>query len=468
MSSFKLVKSNLDIYQKALGLILALLSIDFLINYNLFRFSTGLVHTHDYLTYPTLLKSTLPGVLFSFFILILNFTLIYKFFINKITLIEKFILFILTISLVKFYLNYQIGSAAYTYLTSSLFWLIFITEAKSERSYVVLSFIFRLQIASVYLFTALLKNGDDWLSNFNAIEYTLRSNYARPIIKEIIDSVAPLGILKVLTVVILIIEFSIPALILLPFKRSLLDKIAAILILFFHISIYIFTEPLFFFVLVFCLNSLLIWPNSVISEAYQVKVNRVLEEVSKALKRINREIAIISVSILCITIIISTNIIELSGTNLSTLKQIMAGTNLYQTWKMFAPSAPLLRSWVEIIGKKEDGSLVNILDETKKIGNEPRSYNSYYDGNNFLFSYFSNAFHPSNDSTEEYIRIQAAGHALDYFCNSKKEFSELEFLYYRVHTKVFSQHEAEHIEHESLVHIRCKDLKSITTSMLPN
>jgi hypothetical protein len=93
-----------------------------------------------------------------------------------------------------------------------------------------------LLISSVYIFTVLLKTGDEWVKDHTAVYYALSLEQLRlPILGDLIYKSE--GLMKFLTVFVYCIEIAIPILILIPSKKGTTRLIAFLLLLILQIGI---------------------------------------------------------------------------------------------------------------------------------------------------------------------------------------------------------------------------------------
>lgn len=133
------------------------------------------------------------------------------------------------------------------YLRLILFWGMFLpwgarysidsagTESTNNKHSSLAGFAYIFQVISLYFFTGMLKNGEEWRSSFTAMYYALSlDQLVKPIGKFLLPYYE---ILEYLTITTLVIEFLIPVLLLIPFRKQVFRGIALILVVSLHLGI---------------------------------------------------------------------------------------------------------------------------------------------------------------------------------------------------------------------------------------
>lgn len=134
------------------------------------------------------------------------------------------------------------------YLRLILFWGMFLPwgerfsvdalklkNKKSDEYFGLAGVAYIVQVIMLYLFTALLKNGEEWRSSFTAMYYALSlDQLVKPIGKALLDYP---DLLEWLTMSTLYVELLIPLLLVIPYKKHWFRGVALILLLGLHFSI---------------------------------------------------------------------------------------------------------------------------------------------------------------------------------------------------------------------------------------
>jgi hypothetical protein len=229
-------------------------------------------------------------------------------------------------------------------------------------------FTYLFTIASVYLFTVLLKQSDEWRSEGTAVYYALSLGQLRLPAGDLIYHYPSL--MRVLTFTVLIFETAVPLLILWPSKRNTLRTLAFILIVILHSSIGLtLYVGLFYLISIVCAIGLL------------GRKHPVTDGASKT----ERTFSAIALDFAAIALIVLT--IE---QNLSTLPQwpFRAGTitrtavsalRFDTNWAMFSPSVLKRDGWYVYEGVTQDERTIDIRTGSYELDfSEPRRIVSMY------------------------------------------------------------------------------------------
>ncbi len=276
------------------------------------------------------------------------------------TRISSFVLFILYISLHN--RNIFINQAGDDLLRLVLMWGIFLPwgnyfslDAKHGRILNGSFFAgtgYLLLIASVYLFSALLKSSPEWHSDGSALYFALSLEQLRLPVGDWIYQYP--GFLRVMTWVIYFTELLIPLLIVVPSRNGKLRIISFFLILFLHISIGLTLYVGLFFLIG-------------ISSALGLLPKQSMDRLCRALKfEAEEKIPTVSqrntwIETLCALIVAVCFFINLSSLKYFHYKlreDISMGTNflrLDQFWGMFSPTVLKKDGWLVYHGKDSLG-----------------------------------------------------------------------------------------------------------------
>jgi hypothetical protein len=337
--------------------------------------------------------------------------------------------------------NPLLSSAADTLIRMLLFWAMFLPlDAKwslgaprapgdetlsSSRPAFALSFGtagLLLQIACMYLFTALLKTGPAWTTDGTAIYYSTGAGHVTRPFADVVHQLPPM-LLEVMTYATLVLEYAAPVLLFFPFRTTLVRTFTIVAIVLLHIGILsVMDVGIFSQASALCMVCFLpgrfwdVWlpairvrlvgkarlPGSTARGPLRPLVN----DVTRAAPRRIDGTAVAAVSgadhvgpnspstelmpedrfpqrpttanpapgflrasplgnvlaAFCILFVVLWNITTVSAFTLPRQVQPVAYfTGMYQTWNMFAPNPPTVTQWYVIRGVLMDGREVDLL-----------------------------------------------------------------------------------------------------------
>lgn len=262
-----------------------------------------------------------------------------------------------------------------------LFWAIFLpwgerysvikTSVYKETYFSVANVGYIFLVASVYFFSALLKNSAEWRSDYTALYYALSIDQMR----------LPLGtwlyqfpqLLKVLTVVVFYIELVAPVLLILPFITKYTRVIAIMLLLLLQLGIgstlYV---GLFFIIGMVALIGML--PSNCLDWIEKKGIqNKVLFEPHKTIfKKLNSLFSDVKVVFLVITVLYCL-ILNLGNVNgfpyvlNSNLIKYGSALRLEQNWGMFSPTVLKNDGWYVYVGFTTNGNYIDIKHQGNPV-----------------------------------------------------------------------------------------------------
>jgi hypothetical protein len=268
------------------------------------------------------------------------------------TRLSNLILWLLTLSFQN--RNLFILQAGDDLLRLILFWGLFLPwqyyfsfEKKNLsilKPHALASVAYLLLIASVYFFSALLKNSPQWQTEGSAIYFALSLDTIKGAYGDWLYQFP--WLMKTLTYFIYYLEFLIPILILWPSKNGKLRGLAFILILFTHSAFGIFLNVgLFYLISIVCALGLISKPTL---DNFLSQSNKNSDMKSSNLNTFKYRLENFCI-IICLTLSLSINFSSLNYVNYQPKKQIMYLVyflRLDQYWGMFAPAVPNQNKWL--------------------------------------------------------------------------------------------------------------------------
>ncbi len=275
------------------------------------------------------------------------------------TRLATFIVLVLSISLHN--RNLFVLQAGDDLLRLTLFWGLFLNwgscysfdsiRLKNKNLFPVpAGFAYLLLIASVYFFTALLKDDKEWHSDGSALYYALSLEQLR----------LPFGdwlyphesLLKLLTHAVYVVELLLPFLILWPSQKGQSRLIAFILIIFLHLSIGMCLYVGLFFV-ISIVSALGILPASVFDQL-EVRIKLLKPKQNSPKPNINQSLNLLLklkyLFIFCVVVLcLLLNLSSLSWFPYQAGKELRFTTNalrLNQYWGMFSPGILKKDGWM--------------------------------------------------------------------------------------------------------------------------
>ena len=230
-------------------------------------------------------------------------------------------------------------------------------------------------IASVYIFTVLLKTGADWRSDFTAVNYALQLRQLRMPLGEFLLKFPSLH--APFTILSLVLELAIPILILWPSKSGKLRLYAFFCLLALHLAIGLTLYVGLFYLINIC-SALALLPSSVMDNlSARIKPALLMEEPAISFSALTNSVGIILI-FLC------------SFVNLSTIKsfdyepgpplaQIINAARLDQNWAMFSPGVLRKDGWLVLFGRDELGRQMDLRTHEDYVKfTEPESVSGMY------------------------------------------------------------------------------------------
>jgi hypothetical protein len=215
-----------------------------------------------------------------------------------------------------------------------------------------------VQIACIYLFAALMKDGPEWRSDFTAVERAVSIEYwARPIAQVVIDHP---GLAQVLTVGTLLLEFAVAPLLLCPWRTGALRWIAVggigALQLGFALFLWLDTFPMIATAMTLGLLPSSLWSSHTPLTEPPVERTRWIRAAATALA----------------AYILALNVLSLSS-DPAWPRHPAELLGIPQDWSMFAPSPSRLDGWFVVLARRSDGSSTDLLGE-RADGLRPASF----------------------------------------------------------------------------------------------
>lgn len=260
-----------------------------------------------------------------------------------------------------------------------------------------------LQVASVYLFTAILKDGPRWREDGSALYFALGARDVSSDVGDWIFRTAPDTLLATLTFGSLIGEFAVPLMLLLPIRSGWLRTLGVFLIVSLHLAI-ITTMTVGLFPLISIASAIALLPtwfwDTLVARVHlpvwlsraKLKVVGVgfAERSSDPVPSLSRNgagfgvatgnrnlhfilsprpsrlpfaaIAINLLAAMAILVMLLWNIQTVSSYQVSPeVRRIALSTGLYQTWSMFAPGPQTATIWFVVEGELSSGDKIDLL-----------------------------------------------------------------------------------------------------------
>lgn len=318
--------------------------------------------------------------------------------------------------------NPLVLSGADSYLRVLAFWAMFLplgatwsidargASPPPSRWYAsVASAALALQIGFVYFFTALLKSGEEWRSEFTALWYALGAE----------QLTTPLGswlhqfpeLLKVLTVITLAIEAIAPFLLISPWKPAPLRLVGVALVVGLQLGI-LLTMTIGIFPVLSAACMVWFLPTPVwdwLGQRLPRPRIHLPARLRQALVRIPFRPATgpsaprtglgtnLAVALLLV-LVLGWNIDTVADYRMpSQARPVVYGLGLYQRWAMFAPTPPRSTQWSVVVGTLANGRQVSLLEPLVHddmsgalpvTWTRPASIGSDYYGNKYWRKYF--------------------------------------------------------------------------------
>ncbi len=237
------------------------------------------------------------------------------------------------------------------------------------------SMFYLLLIASVYVFTVLLKTGPDWRSDFTAVHYALQLRQLRMPLGEFLLQFPSLH--APFTVISLLLEIAIPLLILWPSSSGKTRLYAFLCLLILHLAIGATLYVGLFYLINIC-SAIALLPASVMDKFEKLLPASSSTDLQAAQSSaLQNSIAIILI-FLC------------SFVNLSTVKsfeyepgpplaQVINAARLDQNWAMFSPGVLRKDGWLVLFGRDELGRQMDLRTHEDYVKfTEPSSVSAMY------------------------------------------------------------------------------------------
>lgn len=285
--------------------------------------------------------------------------------------------------------NPLVLSGADSYLRVLVFWAMFLPlgavwsvdrwrradrEAPAPWYASVASACLLLQIGFVYLFTALLKTGDEWRSDFTALWFALGAQQLTTPFGSWLHQFPDL--LRVLTVVTMVIELGAPVMLFVPWRNAWMRCTGILLIVSLQVGIMLTMNigvfPWISSLCMICFLPTVVW-DAAGRWGAQTRWRRLrtwltnlgtLGPSTAASPRPVRSGLLTNVvlAVLLVTVL-GWNIASVSSYSMPTeSRPVMYGLGLYQRWAMFAPRPPRSTQWFVISGTLESGTEVSLLE----------------------------------------------------------------------------------------------------------
>ncbi len=301
----------------------------------------------------------------------------------------------------------------------SIDWLNSKTIRKMPNQFIsfgVLGYYF--QICMIYIFSSILKSGEEWNIDFTAIHYALSFDlYSNSVGHKLLSF--PL-LLSGMTAFIKWYELIGTLLFFLPYKTFLFRTIAIVIYIGMHLGIAL-TMNIGLFPIVSIIAFLGLFP-SLFWDTIEIRFERYIRIINQTfkpwIKNENnklwdncREINIVAV--LALIYVFLWNYQTVTGGNFGKAfdsSGYVAG--VYQNWSLFAPSPIKNDFWYVVIGENRNGTRVNLLKPDDQISFlKPDNYAYYYSyrWKNFILSISRSRYHENE-------KLLLA----DYFCRESR------------------------------------------------
>lgn len=231
-----------------------------------------------------------------------------------------------------------------------------------------------LLLASVYVFTLLLKSGEDWRVNFNAVHYALELRQLRMPFGEWLllhpSWHAPL------TVLVMVLEASIAPLLLIPSKTGKIRLLALLIIIGLHLGIGCSLYVGLFFV-INIVSSLALLPAGVMDKLERLLRLPVATAAEKQGLQWPESVAIFLI-VVCLSINLST-LPQIDYEPGTPLAEVINAARLDQRWAMFSPGVLRKDGWLVYFGRDELGRQWDLWNDKDYVDfKEPASVKNMY------------------------------------------------------------------------------------------
>jgi hypothetical protein len=271
-----------------------------------------------------------------------------------------------------------------------------------------------LQIAFVYLFTALLKTGEEWRSDFTALFYALGAKQLTTPIGDWLHQFPDL--MRVLTASTMVVEVAMPIIVFVPWKNARMRCAGIVMIVGLQIGIMLTMNiGIFPWISTFCMvcflptvvwDRVLGWTSRLVRERLPALRNRWQgiwgrgAATSADSSRVVRASLFTNLAAaLLLVIVLGWNVASVSSYSMPReSRPAVYGLAVYQKWSMFAPRPPRSTQWSVVVGTLEGGQQVNLLpslvEEDMSLvvplsWDRPEYIGGDYYGNKYWRKYFS-------------------------------------------------------------------------------
>ncbi len=271
-----------------------------------------------------------------------------------------------------------------------------------------------LQIAFVYFFTALLKTGDQWRSDFTALHYALGAKQLTTPFGDWVHQFP--DVMRVLTASTMVIEVAMPIIVFVPWKNARMRCAGIVMIVGLQIGIMLTMNigifPWISTLCMVCFLPTVVW-DRVVGWTNRVARGRLPgprdrwrgiwgrgAATSGESSRVVRASLFTNLSAaLLLVIVLGWNVASVSSYTMPReSRPVVYGLAVYQKWSMFAPRPPRSTQWSVIVGTLEGGQQVNLLpglvegDIARAVPlswDRPEYIGGDYYGNKYWRKYFS-------------------------------------------------------------------------------
>jgi hypothetical protein len=244
---------------------------------------------------------------------------------------------------------------------------IFLRRQNAKKNWQVLSPLFPvffLQVALIYLFSALYKVGESWRIQFTAVELALnRLEFKGPLSDLVLQFPT---LMKLMTIVTLALEFVIPALLLLSgfmFKKVWRLRLGICLtMILFHCSIFLITSLQFFAV-----TSLVFWilllPGQIWNFHRQSEFDHEIFDSKLAW----------STALVLAVCLLTGNVVRYGTVQApqASTTHFLAAAGLWQRWNMFAaesdPGERIMIRWIDVEARDRNGNWNRIYSNLEHL-----------------------------------------------------------------------------------------------------
>lgn len=281
-----------------------------------------------------------------------------------------------------------------------------------------------LQIAFLYLFSALNKTDATWTTEFSAIYYSLRIDDLGTWVGKILLS--NYLVTQILTIAVLITEYILPFLILIPFKKNLLRGIAAIMIIGFHLGsgagmdVGIFPWVGIAGGILLLNTSTLDWLEKIIFKQKKVKNSepKPLKTTAGLLYLLFLMPTMSLIFIWNVNFIDFRFPIELN----SEFRTYMLLLRLDQYWGMFAPNPTYDNGWYVINGVNKDEEIVSLFGESEKTSFTEQPVNSHN-------LYKGDRWRKMMENLKNNLNTRYRQDFLKYYCEKNTDIEHIDMYY---------------------------------------